>query len=72
MLEKEKINLLEEMLELDEGTLNDQMSLDEVENWDSMAAITLIALIDEKFGKQLTGAQIKKFDKVKDILDYMG
>jgi len=34
--------------------------------------LSLIVLMDDEFGKELTGDQIKKFVKVQDIIDFMG
>ena len=41
--------LLDEMLELEPGTLSGAERLDELENWDSLAVISFIALVDEHF-----------------------
>ena len=71
MTNQEKIIMLEEMLELEEGTLNEDIVLSELEEWNSMAALSLIVLMDEEFGKKLTGKEIKEFRIVKDILSYM-
>lgn len=69
---EEKIVLLEKMLELEDGELTEETVLEDLDCWDSMAAIELIALVDEKFGKALKGQQIRQFKTVKDILDIMG
>ncbi len=71
MSNQEKIALLEDMLELDEGTLKPEMELSEVDNWDSMAKLSLIVLMDEECGKTLKTDDIKKFNTVQDIMDYM-
>ncbi len=71
MTNGEKIDLLEEMLELKSGTISENTALAEISVWDSMAALSLIALCDEHFGIQLTGEDIVKFRTVKDILDIM-
>lgn len=42
--------LLDEMLELEAGTLTGDERLEELENWDSLAVISFIALVDENFG----------------------
>lgn len=68
MDKKEKLLLLEEMLELNEGELNEETQLSDIDNWDSMAKISLIALMDEKFQKTITSEQIKKFSTISDIL----
>ena len=67
-----KIALLEEMMELDEGTLAAETRLDDIEEYDSMAKLSLIVLMNDEFEKKLTANQIKAFQTVKDILDYMG
>lgn len=72
MTNKEKISLLEEALELDENTLQEDTLLADVSEFDSMAKLTLIVLCDDEFDKKLTGEQIKEFKTVKDILDFMG
>lgn len=72
MTNKEKIELLEDAFELDENTLNEDTNLNEIEEYDSMAKLTLIVLCDDEFEKKLTGEQINAFKTVKDILDFMG
>lgn len=72
MTNQEKLALLEDMLELDEGVLNEEMKMEEIEGWDSMAKLSLIVLMDDEFGKKLSGEQINGFKTIKDILDYMG
>ncbi len=69
---QKKLELLEDMFELDEGTLNPEMELTEIENWDSMMKLTLIVLMDEECGKTLKSDDIKKFNTIQDIIDYMG
>ncbi len=71
MSNAEKIELLEEMMELDEGTLSEETMLDEVEEWDSLAHLSLIILMSDNFGKKITAKEIKAFEKVSDILDFM-
>lgn len=72
MTQEEKIALLEDMLELEPNTLTLKTALNEIEEYDSMAKLSLIVLMDEKCGKKLTGEQIRAFKTVQDILDFMG
>jgi acyl carrier protein len=72
MTNTEKIAMLEDMLEMEGGSLKEDTTLKEVPVWDSMAALSLIVLCDEQFGKKLSGEQILKFKTVKDIMDFMG
>ena len=72
MTKEEKIALLEDMLELDGGTLKPETELDGIDEYDSMAKLSLIVLMYDECGKKLTGEQIREFKTVQDILDFMG
>lgn len=72
MSEKGKLALLEDMFELEEGDLSADMELDDIDEWDSMSKLSLIVLMDDEFGKKLSGDEIKAFNTVGDILAYMG
>lgn len=67
-----KIALLEEMMELDEGTLTPETNLADIEEYDSMAKLSLIVLMNDEFGKKLNSNQIKEFKTIQDILNFMG
>jgi acyl carrier protein len=71
MTVQEKLVLLEEMMELDEGILTLETELDDLEEWDSIAVISFIAMIDDEFNKTIKGSQIKEFKTVSDALAVM-
>lgn len=71
MTEKEKLNLLEETLDMDEGTLTTEMNLADVEEYDSMAKLSLIVMMEDEFGVKLTGDEVKAFVTVGDIIERM-
>lgn len=71
MTDQEKLALLEEAFDVDEGTLSPEMELDTIEEYDSMTKLSLIVMIEEQFGKKLSGAEIKAFKTVQDILSVM-
>ncbi len=71
MTVKEKLNLLEELLIIEKNTLDENAELGSINEWDSMAAISTIAMFDSVFGKELKSEEIKRFKTVKDILDQM-
>lgn len=68
---KEKLALLEDIFELEEGELREEMELEGLSCWDSMSKLSLIVLMDDEFDKKLTGSQIREFVTVKDILSFM-
>ena len=71
MTNDKKLAVLEYILELDEGELKENTKLSELEGWDSMAKISLIALMDDEFGKAISSEHIRGFNTVQDILDFM-
>ena len=71
MSEAEKISLLEEAMDLEPGTLKPEDVLADFDEWDSIAALSLIAVFDSNLGKTLSGDDIKKFVTVKDVIDFM-
>ena len=71
MSEREKLALLEDMLELEEGELTVETILDDIDEYDSMAKLSLIVLMEDEFGVKLTGDVIKGFETVGDIITLM-
>lgn len=71
MSEKEKLAMLEDLLEVEEGTLTADMDLDDIEEYDSMTRLSLIVMMEDEFGVKLDGATIKSFKKIEDILSRM-
>lgn len=71
MSEQEKIALIEENMDLDAGTLASETVLAELDEYDSMAKLGLIVMLDDEFGVKITGDMIKGFKTVGDILAVM-
>ena len=71
MTDREKLALLEDMLELDEGDLTLDKALDDIDEYDSMAKLSLIVLMEDEFGVKLTGDVIKGFETVGDSVAMM-
>ena len=71
MTNEKKIELLEDMMELDNGTINEHTVLADLEEWDSMASLSLIVLMGDEFNKKIDAKTIKEFETVGDILKYM-
>lgn len=69
---EKKIELLEEIMDLEAGTLKPEDSLKDYEEWDSVAVLSFIAMLDSDFGKTISGSEVKAFITVKDALDVMG
>ena len=68
---QEKQAALEDIMELDEGFLKPEMKLDEIEEWDSLSALSFVVLLGDKFQRKISGAEIRAFESVQDMLDVM-
>lgn len=71
MSEKEKIELLEEIMDLEAETLKVDDNLADYEEWDSLTALTFISEMDSRFSKKVTGDQIKSLVTVADAIAIM-
>lgn len=67
----EKLAQLEEIMDLDEGTLKPDDKLKEYDEWDSITILAFIAFMDSDFGKTVKGEEIKNLTTVQDVLDIM-
>lgn len=67
MSKEEKLALLEEVMDLDEGELNEDAVLEDIEEWDSLSVLTLISEMKKKFDISLSTQQIKEFKTIADI-----
>lgn len=71
MTNEEKLALLEETFECDEGTLAPEMDLDDVDEYDSMTKLALIVMMDNEFKVKLNADTVRGFKTVNDILSLM-
>lgn len=39
----------------------------DLEEWNSMIALSIIAMVDEKYGKKVTGTDLKNADSIADL-----
>lgn len=72
MTEKEKLTFLENMMEMDNGELDVNDRLDSIEEWDSISKLALMTAVKKLNNKVITIDELKGFQTVKDICDYLG
>lgn len=68
---EEKLAVLEDVMELEEGELDVNATLDDMEEWDSITKLSLMATIKKLYKKVITVEELKSFQTVKDICDYL-
>ena len=64
----EFLHALEEILELDEGTLKGNEALVDMKEWDSIAFLSVIAMLDEQFNMIIQGDKLEQITKVSDLI----
>lgn len=57
-------NILEET---EKSSVTAETKFKDLEEWNSMTALMLIAMVDEEYGKKITGTHIKDNDTVGDL-----
>jgi acyl carrier protein len=68
---KKKFALLEEVMDLEEGTLTAETLLDDLAEWDSMSKLSFIVMMEDEFDKKVNAEQVRNFKTVQDMLDCM-
>ena len=68
---EKKMELIAEILDMDVNEISPETEFTDLDTWDSVAALTFIAMMDEEFGKEIKGATIKSFKTIQDALDIM-
>lgn len=71
MTKEEKLDLLQDVFDVEAGVLEEGTELSSLDSWNSMTKLSLIVMLDEEFQKELLTSDIKKFKTIGDILDYM-
>lgn len=68
----EFIEELKETLELEDIELNEDTNLKDLEEYDSLSVLSIIAMIDEKFGKKLSGQDFQSITTVMSLIELIG
>ncbi len=71
MSNEKKIEMLADILDLETEELSPETKLSSLAEWDSIAILSFIAMMDEEFGKAMKGADIKQFETIQDAMNVM-
>ena len=63
--------MLEEIIEADPDTLTGEELIEDLENWDSLAVVNFIALVDENFGITLSPEKIMNSKTVNELVSLL-
>lgn len=64
---KDILSLIEKIFEIDEGLLREESVLKDIDAWDSLGVLNLVALVDEKVGVVLSPNDLEKCQTLADI-----
>ncbi len=65
--------LLTETLDITSvDTIDESTQLRDLEEYDSLAVLSLIAMVDEHFGKRLPGSEFQKVTTVESLMSMIG
>lgn len=68
---QEKIQFIEDVMEVDEGTLTKDTILEDVEEWDSLSILVLTMEMKKRYNIIITTDMIKALKTVDDICQYI-
>ena len=71
MTNEKKLELIAEILDVEKETLTPKTNLSDLEEWDSIALISFMAMMDDEFDKIVKGADVKAQKTIKDLMDLM-
>ena len=71
MTREEKIEIIADILEVEPDEVQEDMVLEDFETWDSVAVLSVIAMMDEHFGKYPHASEIRSYIKVGDLMKNM-
>lgn len=66
-MQKKFIEFLKEALDIDDRELNMSDEFRDYEEWDSLAYLSVIAMYDEEYDKQIEEAEFNKLRTVEDL-----
>jgi acyl carrier protein len=68
-MEEQLLDKLAEILEVDQVSLSDE--LESFDEWDSLTALSIIALAHSDYDKKLTNDLIKEFKSINDLVSFI-
>lgn len=63
------IELADQFDDIDIKDINETTKFQELDDWSSLTAMAIMAMTKKKYGKVLTGREIRSCETVKDLFD---
>lgn len=55
--------------DMDPSALTPETNFRELDEWSSIAALSIIAMADEEYDKEISGTELKKAQTIQDLFD---
>ena len=68
---EDKVKVIADILEVDLEEVKEESVLEDFETWDSVAVLSFIAIMNEKFNKFPHASEIRELNTVKDLMECM-
>ena len=72
MTDQEKMEVLADILEMDVSEMKRDTALADCVSWDSIAVLSVISIMNEKFNKFPKGEEFKKLTTIGELMDFIG
>jgi acyl carrier protein len=72
MTKEQFLRQLEEDLEITSITLTDRTPISDIDEWDSLAAMTTLSIIDEHFGLDFDIGRLNNLDNIGELFEIIG
>ena len=68
-LRGEIVEIFNDVMDLEEETISDATTAEEVEEWDSLSHVRLIVAVERAYGIKFSNAEIEGMERFGDLLD---
>lgn len=72
MTEQEKLEELADILDMEVSEIKRETPLSECESWDSIAVLSVIAIMNDRFNKFPKGSEFKNLKTIGELMDFIG
>ena len=63
--------VFQEVFDDDEITISEDMTADDIEEWDSVMHITLVVTVEGEFGMELNAVEVGKLENIGQMVDIL-
>ena len=62
-------NFIEQLDDTDASTINAETKFRDIDEWDSLTSLSIIAMVDEEYAVKLTGEDFRNSQTIQDLFE---